>query len=278
MTADATSGDDDPWVISEDRKLRFAGLYLLEYMINRPQVFALWLERDDAELEPILEWLLVRGWIEIREERDYVPNAAGRLVIEKFLQRYAKFVYFFDVFSAVDLGAGEFAFARYFEFDSQEEWLGFLHQDRFEDLRVAVAEFLDIDAVEIVFMSFLREDRFGRDAAGWQFDLLLGTVWNEIIEICNSALDVEELGYDSDGSRITGEEVMSDILAQGAGLLARLHQEADRLLGKPALTVGRDQQAAAVVEPVRFPKPEEFDFDTYIKPEGRDPFWEENWQ
>jgi hypothetical protein len=278
MSTDSSSGDDDPWVITEDQKLRFAGLYLLEYMINRPQIFALWLERDDSELEPILEWLLVQGWIEIREEKDYVPNAAGRLVIEKFLERYAKFVYFFDVFSAVDLGAGEFAFARYFEFSAHDEWLAFLHQERFEDLRVAAAEFLDIDAVEIVFMSFLREDRFGRDAAGWQFDLLLGTVWDEIIEICNSALDVEELGYDQDGSRITGEQIMGDILAQGAGLLGELHQRADKILGKPALTKRQGEASETVVEPVQFPKPEEFDFDTYIKPENRDPFWEENWQ
>ena len=71
---------------------------------------------------------------------------------------------------------------------------------------------------------------------------------------------------------------MSDILTQGAGLLGKLHREADKILGKSSLTEPRDQQAETVVEPVRFPAPSEFDFDTYIKPEGRDPFWEENWQ
>ena len=278
MTTDLTDEDDDPWVISAEQKLRFAGLYLLEYMINRPQIFALWLERDDAELEPILEWLLVQEWIEIREEKDYVPNAAGRAVIEKFLTRYAKFVYFFDVFSGVDLGSGEFAFSRYFEFTSHDEWLEFLNQEQFEDLRVAVAEYLDIDAVEIVFMSFLREDRFGRNAAGWQFDLLLGTVWDEIVEICNSALDVEELGYDHDGSRITGEQVMGDIMTQGASLLGELHQRADEILEKPGLTKSGSGDTERVVEPVQFPKASEFDFNTYITPENRDPFWEENWQ
>ena len=278
MTTDLTDEDDDPWVISAEQKLRFAGLYLLEYMINRPQIFALWLERDDAELEPILEWLLVQEWIEIREEKDYVPNAAGRAVIEKFLTRYAKFVYFFDVFSGVDLGSGEFAFSRYFEFTSHDEWLEFLNQEQFEDLRVAVAEYLDIDAVEIVFMSFLREDRFGRNAAGWQFDLLLGTVWDEIVEICNSALDVEELGYDHDGSRITGEQVMGDIMTQGASLLGELHQRADEILEKPGLTKSDSGDTERVVEPVQFPKASEFDFNTYITPENRDPFWEENWQ
>jgi hypothetical protein len=268
--------DDDPWVISDEQKLRFAGLYLLEYMINHPQIFAMWLERDDAELEPILEWLLVQGWIEIRDEKDYVPNLAGRQVIEKFLKRYAKFVYFFDVFSAVDLGAGEFAFARYFDFTDQDPWLAFLNQERFEDLRVAVAEYLDIDAVEVVFMSFLREDRFGRDASGWQFDLLLGSVWDEIVTICNSALDVSELGYEADGDSIDGSQVMSDILGQGAALLGDLHRRADRILDKPA--PGGGNNSNKVVEPVRFPDASEFDFNSYIQPANRDPFWEENWQ
>jgi hypothetical protein len=270
-----SEADDDPWMISDEQKLRFAGLYLLEHMINHPQVFALWLERDDAELEPILEWLLVQGWIEIRGEKEYVPNPAGREVIEKFLKRYAKFVYFFDVFSAVDLGAGEFAFARFFDFTDQDEWLAFLGDERFEDLRVAVAEYLDIDAVEVVFMSFIRENRFGRDATGWQFDLLLGSVWDEIVTICNSALDVSELGYEHDGELIEGEQVMSDILGQGASLLGDLHSRADRILGtSPSRCAGADQ----VVEPVRFPAASEFDFNSYIQPSNRDPFWEENWQ
>lgn len=268
--------DDDPWVISDEQKLRFAGLYLLEYMINQPQIFALWLERDDAELEPILEWLLVQGWIEIRGEKEYVPNSAGREVIEKFLRRYAKFVYFFDVFSAVDLGAGEFAFARFFDFTEEDEWLAYMNDERFEDLRVAVAEFLDIDAVEVVFMSFIREDRFGRDAAGWQFDLLLGSVWDEIVVVCNEALDVSELGYEDGGKWISGDQVMSDILSQGASLLGDLHRRADEILDKPA--AGEGDSSNKVVEPVRFPAASEFDFESYIQPTNRDPFWEENWQ
>lgn len=269
--------DDDPWVSSDEQKLRFAGLYLLEYMINRPQVFQVWLESEDSDLEPILEWLMVQGWVDIREEKEYVPTQAGRGVIEKFMQRFAKFVYFFDIFSAVDLEAGEFAFAKYFDFTEDHEWKQYLGDERFEDLRVAVAEFLDIDAVEIVFMSFIREDRFGRDAAGWQFDLLLGTVWDEILEICNEAIDVSELGYESEGKVISGEDVMSDILGQGAAQLGELLADAQRLLDGKPLTLPDGRPVDRVVDPVAFPAASEFNFSNYIQPEGRDPFWEENW-
>lgn len=268
---------DDPWTVSDEQRLRFAGLFLLEYMINRPEVFKLWLEREDADLEPILEWLLVQSWIEIRNDSEYVPNAEGRNVIQKFMERYARFVYFFDVFSAVDLGAGEFAFARYFEIPDDGAWKEFLHEERFEDVRVAIAEHLGIDAVEIVFMSFIREDRFGRDAGGWQFDLLLGSVWDEILEVCNSAIDVSELGYQDGEGWIDGSTVAEDILQQGGQVLAKLLARADHVLKGTPPTPRAGGGTAGAVEPVAFPPASDFKFENYVQPANRDRFWDENW-
>jgi hypothetical protein len=268
---------DEPWTTTDEQRLRFAGLFLLEFMINRPQVFQLWLENGDADLEPILEWLLVKEWILIRDEKEYVPSDEGRKVIERFMERYARFVYFFDVFSAVDLATGEFAFERYFEILDEKEWLAYLNDERFDDVRIAIAEHLGIDAVEIVFMSFIREDRFGRDASGWQFDLLLGSVWDEILGVCNSAIDVHELGY-QDGDRwIDGEVVAEDILQQGGALLGKLLARADSELKGSSLTQGGGSESDRVVPPVAFPPASDFDFANYIEPAKRDRFWEDNW-
>ena len=271
-----THADDEPWTASDEQKLRFAGLFLLEYMINRPEVFNVWLERNDSDLEPILEWLMVQGWIEIKDQSAYVPNEKGREVIQRFMERYARFVYFFDVFSAVDLGKGEFAFARYFELLDDAEWKAYLNEERFEDVRVAIAEHLGINAVEIVFMSFIREDRFGRDASGWQFDLLLGTVWDQILEVCNSAIDVSELGYADGDQWIDGGVVAEDILQQGGALLGGLLAKAsDALKGRSLTPRGGDRTGA--VEPVTFPPASDFKFENYIEPANRDRFWEDNW-
>ena len=268
---------DEPWTASDEQKLRFAGIFLLEFMVNHPQVFQVWLERDDTDLEPILEWLLVQEWVLIREGKEYVPSEEGRSVIKRFMERYARFVYFFDVFSGVDLGAGEFAFERYFEILDPQEWLAYLHDGRFEDLRIAIAEHLGIDAVEIVFMSFIREDRFGRDAAGWQFDLLLGSVWDEILAVCNDATDVHELGY-QDGDRwIDGSTVAEDILQQGGALLGRLLARAEGELQGGSPTRGGGRESDRVVAPVEFPPASDFDFANYIEPANRDRFWEDNW-
>ncbi|NQX01037.1 hypothetical protein HQ447_10280 [bacterium] len=269
--------DDDPWTVSDEQKLRFAGIFLLEYMINHPRIFQLWLEDADSDLEPILEWLLVKEWIQIREAKDYIPTEEGRNVIKRFMERYARFVYFFDVFSGVDLGAGEFAFARYFEILEPDEWQAYLHDERFEDLRIAIAEHLGINVVEIVFMSFIREDRFGRDATGWQFDLLLGSVWDEILDVCNSATDVSELGYQDGGRWIDGATVAEDILQQGGKLLGELLARAQGELKGTSPTKGEGNEAQRVVAPVEFPPASDFNFANYIEPANRDRFWDDNW-
>jgi hypothetical protein len=270
--------DDDPWTVSEEQKLRFAGIFLLEYMINHPRIFQLWLEDEDSDLEPILEWLLVKEWIQIREAKDYIPTEEGRNVIKSFMARYARFVYFFDVFSGVDLGSGEFAFERYFEILEPDEWQAYLHDERFEDVRIAIAEHLDIDAVEIVFMSFIREDRFGRDATGWQFDLLLGSVWDEILDVCNNATDLQELGY-QDGDRwIDGEVVAEDILQQGGALLGNLLARANVELKGSSPTPAGGDESERVVAPVEFPPASDFNFANYIEPANRDRFWDDNWK
>lgn len=270
--------EDVPWTVSDEQKLRFAGIFLLEFMINHPRIFQLWLEDEDSDLEPILEWLLVKEWIQIREAKDYIPTEEGRNVIKRFMERYARFVYFFDVFSGVDLGSGEFAFERYFEILEPDEWQAYLHDERFEDVRIAIAEHLGIDAVEIVFMSFIREDRFGRDATGWQFDLLLGSVWDDILDVCNSATDLSELGY-QDGDRwIDGATVAEDILQQGGALLGKLLARADAELKGTTPSHGGGNESERVVAPVEFPPASDFNFANYIEPANRDRFWDDNWK
>ncbi len=218
--------------LTEEQKKQFAGIYVLEYMINKPSSFELLLRDEDADLEPILEWLLVKEYIEILDKEKYVPTEKGRESLSKFMARYTEFLNVFDVFCAVDLEEGEFAFSSYFDFEDKQEWRAFLNEERWEDLRVAVAEFKKLDPVEIVFMSFINEDRFGKDQTGWQFDLLLGTVWDEILEICETAVHWEDLGYEDDEGEVPAEEVIQDIIKQGAELLVELKKK-EALLAPP---------------------------------------------
>lgn len=218
---------DNGYSLTEENRKEFAGIFVLEYMVNRPKAFDVYLQENDADLEPILMWLMVKEYVEIKDEDKYVPSALGRECVVKFLERYSEFLTMYDVYSAVDLGTGEFAFEKYFDFDEKEEWREYLDDDRWEDLRIAVTELKGLNPIEIVFMSFISEKRFGRDATGWQFDLLLGTVWDEILEICSTALHIVDLGYEDDNGPVNGEDVLEDVIVQGAELMVRLLEKED---------------------------------------------------
>jgi hypothetical protein len=262
------------YTVSDLQKQQFAGIYLLEYMINAPKAFQLMLEDVEEDLEPILEWLLVRDLVEIKDEERYAPTEKGREALEKFMARYSDFLSFFDVFCAVDLGAGEFAFARYYAFDDREQWKAFLGQERWEDLRIAVAAYKGIDPVEIVFMSFLNEGRFGRSETGWEFDLLLGSVWDEILNICNSALHADQLGYEDEQGAVPGEAVLQDVIAQGLNLIEQLHQHGRPYSEQIAHAVS-DGPSSATVEAVDLLKERSNDFDNSPTPPKR---WQDDWE
>lgn len=208
--------------IDEERRMVYAGIYLLEHMQNDRKTFPLMLSENESDLEPILEWLLTFGYVEIKDDARYEMAAKGREALQRFNERYREYLACYDVFCAVDLGTGEFAFAFAEEFNSREQWEAFLEEDRWEDLRIAVAEYLKADPVEIVFMSFINEQRFGRDTTGWQFDLLLGSVWDTILTICIRALRIEDLAFVDGGERVSGEAVIADVYQRGIALMEEL--------------------------------------------------------
>lgn len=266
--------------ISEEKKKQFAGIYVLEYMINKPQQFSIMLSGDDQDLEPILEWLLVKDYVEIRANEDYVATEKGRTSLSKFMERYSDCLNVFDLFCAVDLEAGEFAFSYYSEFDNEEEWRQFLSENRWDDLRIAVADYKKLDPVEIVFMSFINEGRFGRNQIGWQFDLLLGSVWDEILEICNTAIRWQNLGFEDDDGGVSAKAVIEDIIIQGAEIMIDLHKNEEDLTPNYFNDYNGQGSVSAngeIVGKVRIEnQPPEY-YSSYLDPRFVSPIWSSNW-
>nr|MBL0716498.1 hypothetical protein [Desulfobacterales bacterium] len=144
--------------------------------------------------------------------------------------RYSEFLKIFDIYCAVDLGEGTFAFEEYFNITDVKQWNKYLNDERWEDLRVAVAIYKKLNPVEIVFMSFLQEEQFGNRGEGWEFDLLLGSIWDDILKVCNTALSAPDLAYqDEDGSLVDGNMVLEDVIIQGAELNLALHKQEQKL-------------------------------------------------
>jgi hypothetical protein len=199
-------------------------MVILNEMVQFQTYFPINLTGDDLALETYLNILLAKKYVRIEGDR-YVPTQAGREELERFYTRYYEFIKFFDVFCAVDLEAGEFAFARINEFESDDEWFSFLNDKRFTDVRVAVAEFKGIDPLEIVFMSFLNENRFDATQNGWQYILTDDRTWEDVEEICNSAVSCEYL---------KSEDVMENIVRQGSELALNLIKEAEEAIEQDA--------------------------------------------
>lgn len=210
--------------ISEELKTQYAGLFLLTYMKeNGP--FSVLLENDKKVLEPILKWMLESNYVDIDEKNFYQVTGKGEEIRAKFQKRYEDFLDSYDVFCAVDLQEGEFALAYYHEYDNPEEWQEFLSQDRWEDLRVAVAEHKGIDPVEIIFMSCVEEGSFGYDDEGFQYDLLLGKIWDVIEDIFDRAIRLKSLAYEDRGEIVSSRSVIEDIIQSGQDLIDELRHD-----------------------------------------------------
>ncbi len=249
--------------LNEDQKKEFAGVYLLEYMVNENYAPPIFLQGNEQDLETVLEWLLARDLIEIQNEEQYVPSQKGKARLKKFRGRYSEYLTYYDIFCAVDLEAGEFAFEYWHDYSDDSSFREFINGERWDDLRVAVADYKGINPVEIVFMSFINEKRFGRDASGWQFDLLLGTVWDQILNICESAIQWEELGYEDEQGLVPAEDVINDIIVSGTEIMLDL-------LGEKRYAGNGDTAGDADYDPERM---DEGDYKKYLDPKYISPNW-----
>ncbi|MCP4296893.1 MAG: hypothetical protein GY786_14925, partial [Proteobacteria bacterium] len=128
-----------------------------------------------------------------------------------------------------DLEQGIFAFEKIFDYDDNE-WERYINEERFVDLRIAVAWFKEMNPSDLVFLSFLKEGVFDTDQAGWQFDLASGLMWGKIENIVSSAIQIEDLSYRyNDGKEVSGMSVIKDIITQGAELAEKLHAQEEHI-------------------------------------------------
>lgn len=209
------------YTLTEDKKRKFVMAFLIDLMFSRD--FTVTLEDNDRFLEPYFIEMLSLNYIEIKNNI-YVVADGGQDFAKNFSDKYLEFLKFYDIFCAVDLESGEFAFKRFFDFDTDDEWITYLNQDNWSDVRISVCEFKKIDPIEIVFLSFLNEGRFDTDLnKNWQFDLLSDTTWDEILSVCNTAITLDE-------------DVTKDIIEQGSVIvLSNLKKEHEILLEQEKL-------------------------------------------
>lgn len=198
-------------------RTKFVGIVLMNEIINFQTYFPVALQQDDIYLGEYLKNLEANGFLEVSKGK-YIPTQKGREYLQNFYNKYYEYLKIFDIFCAVDLDKGEFAFSSINSDMDDEQWNAFLNNERFSDVRVAVAEFKKMDPMEIVFMSFLNESRFDVTQYRWQYNLTGDAVWEEIANICNTAISCE---YLLDG------DVIQDVIKQGTEIALQLIKEAE---------------------------------------------------
>jgi hypothetical protein len=120
-------------------------------------------------------------------------------------------------------------------------------------VRIAVALFKKLNPHEIVFMSFINENRFDTNSTGWQVELLSDNIWNEIDDIVKTAITPEQLGT---------EDVILDIIEQGSKIMIDLLKtESEK--AKTAIVAGDDEEEVE----------EYVTYETYYDPYYVPTFW-----
>jgi hypothetical protein len=190
----------------------FKSIILLNEIITNDRVFKTVFNSDDSLLEPLFIELLSKGYLKIDGDR-YISNEKGIETFDNFMKRYTEYLKVFDIYSFVDLEKGEFAFSKFFDFNTDDDWNKFKMDQRFDDVRITVALFKKLNPHEIVFMSFINENRFDTSSTGWQVELLSDNIWTEIDKIVESAITPQQLG---------SEDVILDIIDQGTSIMIDL--------------------------------------------------------
>ena len=188
-------------------------------------------ETDDEGLESLLNFMESRGTLTVEEDNYYKATDKGHEVYQDLVKQLEAYVTHFEVYAYVDLEQGIFG-------DPETD---LLEGDKWSDLRVAVAEHKGIDPYRVVFLAMLSAETFYENL-DWKFDLSMGTLFQELKQIVLEQLHVDDLGYSDSEGKVSGEEVIRDIIEQGSELVAQRKSREQEIKGRKQTEESPDEQ------------------------------------
>ena len=188
-------------------------------------------ETDDEGLESLLNFMESRGTLTVEEDNYYKATDKGHEVYQDLVKQLEAYVTHFEVYAYVDLEQGIFG-------DPETD---LLEGDKWSDLRVAVAEHKGIDPYRVVFLAMLSAGTFYENP-DWKFDLSMGTLFQEMKQIVLEQLHVDDLGYSDSEGKVSGEEVIRDIIEHGSELVAKRKSGEQEIKGRKQAEESPDEQ------------------------------------
>ena len=188
-------------------------------------------ETDDEGLESLLNFMESRGTLTVEEDNYYKATDKGHEVYQDLVKQLEAYVTHFEVYAYVDLEQGIFG-------DPEKD---LLEGEKWSDLRVAVAEHKGIDPYRVVFLAMLSAETFYENP-DWKFDLSMGTLFQEMKQIVMEQLHVDDLGYSDSEGKVSGEEVIRDIIEQGTELVVKIKRREREIKGRKQAEESPDEQ------------------------------------
>ena len=195
--------------LTDSQRQEFSILLLLHHIAgSQDKIHFSFLDQNHKTIESNLKELEQQDLVQLDVEQYYQLSEKGQQSYDRLVQQQVSYQAHFEIYAFVDLGAGTFA-------DPETD---LLEDERWADLRVAVAEHKGIDPYRVVFLAMLSDESFFA-SPDWYFDLAMGTLFDELESITKEQMRIDELGYeDEDGNEVMGEEVIADVIEQGSQL------------------------------------------------------------
>ena len=216
-------------ILQKEQKDSFVTILLLDKIIN--QVQCLKVNEYDDILADDLSRMCSVGVLEFDEAgRKFIPTEKGRKTLQDFLNKYTEFLKVIDLYCAVDRTCGEFAYSTDMFHMDEDEFNAHLSNPRFDDFRLAVCKFKKLNIAECAFMIWHDVNGFDLESTGWEFDLVSGIVWDEMMIVVKESIDYEHIQFEDDnGDLVEAESVLEGMIGAGSELMKELFAEEKRI-------------------------------------------------
>jgi hypothetical protein len=186
---------------------------VLEHLSRRDLPLSTYLQGEELWLRDSVSRLLLYDFIEI-QGTTYQVTGKGLDCLANLQKRATRLIAELDIYSAVDLQSGEFAFSRYHEL-SKQAWELYIDQERFTDLRLAVAEYKQMDLHEVVYLTLFIQKRFDTATSGWEYYLATGDMWREMLCIVEHFISWKQIGD-------APEMIIQEIIKRGKDVMVKI--------------------------------------------------------
>lgn len=202
----------------------YAAALVAESVENNSELFAVKRDEVQSRFPLIFKFMLEENLI--TKDSAFTLTDSGSKFLKRFLIHYGEFIHYLEVFSRFDLTEWEFAYSSYNDFmpGREKSWNNFLQEERWDDLRIAMAQNLNLNMQEIMFFTLYHEGYFNQSEKQSESYLIKG-LKKDLESMLSRKIKLEDLSYeDEEGEEVSWTLVVEDLSDQSADLLDSLYK------------------------------------------------------